>query len=256
VDESAHALIAQGSDRNPRRLKRFINAFVLEHTLDPEAAKVDPDTLIRELILRTFFQEFVRLSARGGDPLAEFIEYLRVREAVASPDLLEAADSSEIQRFFGSHRTPVEFPVTDAALAALEENLPEPFPRLAENVNFVSLVEFLQVHGREESRSRLEKVAEAAPVEAPSDLAADLSDVDVTGVRVLWIDDEPDRNQMLIEAVRQAGGDVVTVTSGEAADMVLKSDTPVHLLVSDITAEAATMPGSQISNGSEPNLGT
>ena len=139
VDDSARSLIVQGSDRNPRRLKRFINAFVLEHALEPEAADVDPQTLIRELILRTYFQEFVRLYAQGPDPLEEFGTYLRVRKAILQG---ESGAEDEFRAFFAEHRTP---PGLDpGSLAALEQNLPEPYPRLAENDNFVSLVEYLR----------------------------------------------------------------------------------------------------------------
>jgi CheY-like chemotaxis protein len=232
VDDSARSLIVQGSDRNPRRLKRFINAFVLEHALEPETAGVDPQTLIRELILRTYFQEFVRLYTRGPDPLEEFGTYLRVRKAILQG---ETGDEDALRRFFGEHRTPPG-ELDPPALAALEQNLPEPYPRLAEDENFVSLVEYLRENAaREDVRSRLEKAPElATPVELPGGYVSDATAASLQGMRILWVDDNPAGNQSLIDILRSDGSDVELVETGKAAEVRIRSGQPIHLLISDI----------------------
>ena len=235
VDESARSLIVQGSDRNPRRLKRFINAFVLEHALKPEAAGVDPQTLIRELILRTYFQEFVRLYARGPDPLEEFSGYLRTRKWVLDVEDRDPPPA-EIRQFFDEHRAQLDKGA--AGLAALEQNLPEPYPRLADNESFVSLVEYLRTKNEgEQVRSRLETAPEVTttPDTVGEQLSADAPSLG--GMRILWVDDDPSGNADLVERLRTEGSDVDLVETGEAAEGRLLSDQPIDLLISDISRQ-------------------
>jgi CheY-like chemotaxis protein len=236
LDDSARSLIVQRSDRNPRRLKRFVNAFVLEHALRPEAAGVDPEILIRELILRTYFQGFVRLYARGGDPLEEFSTYLAIRSAT-----LEGSEeaSPEVRKFFADNKTPLSRGQTidGAALAELEDKLPEPYTELAQNDDFISLVKYLRNSGTDTVRSRLESAPE---VTAPADPAAWQS-VDspeaLRGMRILWVDDEPASNQTLVDLLRREGCAVEPTESTGAAVARLASGQPVDLIVSDIARE-------------------
>jgi CheY-like chemotaxis protein len=238
VDDSARSLIVQGSDRNPRRLKRFINAFVLEHALDPNAAEVDPPTLIRELILRTYFQEFVRLYARGPDPLEEFTTYLRVRELGLASTLfadISHNDRERVARFLNDHRVPTPEVLGGEVLNALEQNLPEPYPGLATNENFVSLIKYLGANeGQDDVRSRL---ANAPEVTGATDAVTERSGRtrdSLGGLRILWVDDEPDGNEGIVAIFRNDGHEVDVVDTTEAAETRLRSGQPVHLLISDI----------------------
>jgi CheY-like chemotaxis protein len=237
LDNSARSLIVQRSDRNPRRLKRFINAFVLEHALKPEAAGVDPQILIRELILRTYFQTFVRLYARDGDPLEEFSTYLAIRTATREGS---GEATAEFRRFFADNKAPLVDGqrIDGAALAELENKLPEPYTELAQNENFISLVEYLRKSGTDTVRSRLETAPE---VTAPADPAAWQSSDSpeaLRGVRILWVDDNPTGNQSIVDALRREGCAVETVESSSAAEARLAaSGQPVDFIVSDIARE-------------------
>jgi CheY-like chemotaxis protein len=244
VDESARTLIVQGSDGNPRRLKRFINAFVLEHALEPEAAGVNPEFLIRELILRTYFQDFVRLYGRGADPLEEFNTYLRVRNLLLGPNGdSEEMSNEDARRFFVEHRAPVPAggDVSAADLPALEQNLPEPYPRLAQDENFVNLVADLQAYaGTETTRSRLESAPEVGRVTVDttnvgsSRVVGSSAVASAAGLRILWVDDNPAENKTLVEVLSREGSDVELVESGDEAEARLKSGPPVDVVISDI----------------------
>jgi CheY-like chemotaxis protein len=233
LDNSARSLVVQGSDHNPRRLKRFINAFVLEHALSPEAKGVDPQTLIRELILRTYFQAFVRLYARGGDPLEEFSTYLAVRSVAIEGS---GKVTPEFRRFFADNKTPLGDGQTidGAALAELENKLPEPYTDLAQNENFISLVKYLRKSGTDRVRSRLETAPEVtAPEDPDAWLSVDSSEA-LRGMRILWVDDHPASNQTLVDLLRREGCTIEPVESSGAAEARLASGQPVDLIVSDI----------------------
>jgi CheY-like chemotaxis protein len=213
-DPSARALVVQGSGRNPRRLKRFINAFVLEHTLEPDSASLDAETLIRTLALRTYFREFVQLD---GDPIAEFLDYLRVRAL-----LMAGGDPAEEREFFTARGVDV------GDLAGVERKLPEIYPVLARNEHFVELVTYLRDHDHAGARSRLQKAREE-PVPVVEERPA--PDVSLWGMRILWVDDNPRGVQGLVDALKAQGADVTVAADAAAAEPMLGG---IDLLLSDV----------------------
>lgn len=81
-DESARSLTIEQNARNPRRIKRFINAFVLEYGLDAEWKDMGPETLVRVLIIDVYFPEFGQsLRSRSGRRLPLLRRGSRHREA-------------------------------------------------------------------------------------------------------------------------------------------------------------------------------
>src|SRR5262249_36544955 len=163
--------------------------------------------LIRELILRTYFQGFVRLYARGGDPLEEFSTYLAIRSST-----LEGSGeaSPEFRKFFADNKTPLgnEQTIDTAVLAELENKLPEPYTELAQNENFISLVEYLRTSGTDTVRSRLESAPEVSAPADPALWQSAESPEDLRGMRILWVDDTPTSNQTLVDVLRREGSAV------------------------------------------------
>jgi len=240
VDDSARTLIVQGSDRNPRRLKRFINSFVLEHALVPETAGINPEILIRQLILRTYFQDFVRLYGRGPDPIKEFNEYLRIRTWIEDEEPRGAEEEDPMRavaaRFFDEHRVPGSREPnlqSTEALTALEQNLPEPYPRLAQNENFVTLVESLRPTESGDEWHTLENAPEVTASPTPGVDQAEGS-YDLRGLSVLWVDDNPEEARTLAEILRRDGGHVEIAETGDQALKYLMSGPPIDVLISDI----------------------
>ncbi|MEU5846608.1 hypothetical protein [Saccharopolyspora shandongensis] len=135
------ALIAQRTRRNPRRIKRLINSFVLEYHLNRDWQRFGASALVRVILLQHFYPEFYRsLTATGDrDIVSEFLAYTSVRERC------KAGNHPGDDEFFTNHQvTPP--PATadhDALLSSLdrvEQELPVFFPDLAANPDFVSLI--------------------------------------------------------------------------------------------------------------------
>lgn len=204
LDKEARELIVSENARNPRRLKRFLNVFVLEQQLEPDAAELSSETLIRTLILELYFGDFIGLyRGRSEDAIGEFVTYLDLRSASLGqtelrPDLKKFVQDS------GAN------PEREGFLAELEQNFfPERFPELARNASFVKLVRDLNAApDRAEVRTKLAK-ASARPrpeVAEPEPRRAD--DTNLTGLRILWLDDKPQGNTIVVEACERAGASV------------------------------------------------
>src|SRR5262249_31684175 len=68
-------LILHRSARNPRRVKRFINDFVLSYRLDQDWKTLGASNLIQLQILYVYYPEFVRaLREYHGDAIAELLK--------------------------------------------------------------------------------------------------------------------------------------------------------------------------------------
>lgn len=225
LNQSLRALVVQGSDRNPRRLKRFINAFVLEHTLEPDRDALEPETLIRTLIVQTFFRDFAQLYRDGGDPGAEFLTYLSVRELLRSG----AGDDEAVAAFFAEQGAAV-----GDGLDGLERKLPEPFPKLARNENFVELVKHLHGDRRDDVRSRLEKAQQESAFVLDDTAAAPGS---LAGLRIVWVDDTPSGIESIAKTLMAQGADVAVFGTVADAELVLRAGA-VDLLISDVGRDA------------------
>ncbi|MFI9050921.1 P-loop NTPase fold protein [Streptomyces sp. NPDC053427] len=152
LDEALVDLLAERSGRNPRRIKRLVNGFVLEATLNPVWRDFGPGAVIRTLLLQYFYPDFYRMMTGpsgtvDGDVVAEFRAYREVRRT-----LLSAAGGTspeELARardFLAPYDLVPPEPLGaggEPVLAALERQLPNEFPDLALNPAFTSLVDEL-----------------------------------------------------------------------------------------------------------------
>jgi KAP family P-loop domain/TIR domain len=139
-DESARSLTIEQNARNPRRIKRFINAFVLEYGLDAEWEEMGPETLVRVLIIDVYFPDFGQLlrSRSERDPVADFRQYVEVRNIVrrgsGTPE--EAALVTEA---FASRG--LATPAPEQRMPNLDREVPPSFPKLAQNGDFLRLLD-------------------------------------------------------------------------------------------------------------------
>jgi CheY-like chemotaxis protein len=239
--ESARSLVIERNQRNPRRIKRFINRFVLEYDLDPEWKDLGPETLVRVLIIHMYFPGFGRLldTPTAEDPVGEFLEFARVYGILRDPGARgDPGRWTTVEQAFASHELPLA-PDDERSggelLVELERTLPEGFSDLAQNAEFRKLIEGL---GGAETRTRLrDKLhrGRAVPVLPDADGADEVESIadgsNLRGRRILWIDDEPAGNARLAERFKQHGAIVVTARDeDEAATTVPTAD----LLISDI----------------------
>jgi hypothetical protein len=131
------------NSRNPRRIKRFINAFILEYGLDSEWEDMGAETLVRVLIIDVYFPEFGRLlrSKSTRDPVQEFRDYIAVR------DILRRRTRSDnvqlVDKVFDSYglAPPGSTADDDAMLELLEHEIAPGLPMLARNQDFRALLD-------------------------------------------------------------------------------------------------------------------
>ncbi|WP_411141284.1 P-loop NTPase fold protein [Streptomyces sp. x-80] len=152
LDEALVELLVARSARNPRRIKRLMNGFVLEATLNPVWRDFGPGAVIRTLLLQYFYPDFYRMMTGpsgtvDGDVVAEFRIYRAVRRTLlAAPGGVPAEELEVVQGFLARYDLlppGPPGPAGDAVLAALERQLPHEFPDLAVNPAFTSLVDEL-----------------------------------------------------------------------------------------------------------------
>jgi hypothetical protein len=165
-DAAARSLVVEQTGRNPRRVKRFINAFLLEYGLDSEWSELGPDTLVRVLILDFYFPQFAaRLRSRSArDPVDEFERYTAVRDVLRRRVPRDDDQAwTHVASLFGEYglALPDEQTLPEELLRQIESELPETFPELARNRDFLPLI---QGFGDEDARERLrEKLRRYSP---------------------------------------------------------------------------------------------
>ena len=139
-DDAGRKLVIDRNGRNPRRMKRFINRFILDYRLDPASQDLDPELLIKLLILETYFPDFVRLftSATEKNPVQEFLEYAETRELLRRG----TADSPVVDEVFRSYGM-VRGHDNATSLQQLEQEVPEIFTALVRDDDFLSLANSL-----------------------------------------------------------------------------------------------------------------
>lgn len=140
-DDASSKLIVEYNGRNPRRIKRFVNRFIVDYQLHETVEDLQPALLVKALILETHFPGFARMLAVEADPnpIEHFLLYVDAREAVR-----QQADASALQRLLTVHDRPVEGSAADT-LARLEDEevIPPAFVDLCRNRDFVQLARSL-----------------------------------------------------------------------------------------------------------------
>ncbi|WP_242580925.1 P-loop NTPase fold protein [Streptomyces sp. MST-110588] len=152
LDDALVDLLAQQSARNPRRIKRLVNGFVLEATLNPVWRDFGPGAVIRTLLLQHFYPDFYRMMTGpvgvvDGDVVAEFRTYREVRRTLmANGSGASEAERDRVREFLAQYDLvpPEALGVTgDVVLESLERQLPTDFAELVTSSAFLSLIEEL-----------------------------------------------------------------------------------------------------------------
>ena len=233
--------------RNPRRIKRLINRFVIEYHLDPEWQRLGAEALVRVALLQDFYPDFYRLLALTGelDPIEAFGGYLSVMRAQrqgfsASNDV--KARALETLTAVGIPDADRMSEISKDTIGELERNLPEQFPPLARDTTFVSLVEYLvNLPAGEQLRLKLrggntlssprsmldEDDPDTAsgfdrrPVTAPSAISSTV----LPGLKILRLTARPVTDGGSLE-LSQRGADVTWVSTVEAALEHIRRERP------------------------------
>jgi len=149
IDENVAGILAEGSGRNPRKIKRIINSFVLEYGLDPSwrLPPLGSAQLVRAVLLQQLYSSLYELLLRedsGEDPIGTLLDYSEVRERIAEPPTESPDDPwwDTMRRLFHAHRLVFKFPSegADKEIKRLENELPEDFQILARDGACITLL--------------------------------------------------------------------------------------------------------------------
>jgi KAP family P-loop domain len=226
-------LVFQSADRNPRRIKRFINAFIMESHLEAGPGSLPASMLARVLLVHLSFPEFTAIVAKSfrENPLRDFLDYKRSRAMLNGT---EPIDSDFLVRVIKSYG--VSLPETEdwgGYLERLEPNLPDVFRELVLNPAFIDLVEDLATEEYEDHvlqklrRTRVPVVAPAESGPGPDSIP------NLTGLRILWIDEKPEATEPERKQLVTRGATVKTVPAPYTS---LRAPPEPDLLVSHVAS--------------------
>ena len=238
--EAVKKIVIDRAERNPRRIKRLINSFILEYRLDPAWQKFGPEALINIILLQHFYPDFYHDLGRPAtrNIVYEFLTYSELRNSIQLGENL----SDEGKQFFSSHgiRPPASDQGALAALHRLEEEIPIEFPAIVKDAEFVSLVKSLS--SLVNFDALIDRLQSHPMATVPTrDLIEEISAppeselVTYDGLRILWIDDNPDWIRDKIEALVERGASVATATDLQSARELLKLTSHPDVIISDIS---------------------
>lgn len=255
-DESMKRMIIDRSGRNPRRIKRLINSFVLEYHLNRSWNDIGLDNLVKVIMLQHFYPGFYQAltDPRDKTPMADFLSYQRLRSAIKQGEVEDTGwRTLFVEKGIRPPREKTPPEQWADYLVELEHELPTEFPAFATDRDFVALVESVE---RSLGSDRLQRLLRRSPLTsvAPPDytLAAQYpvyteqrqllragrnestSDPRLHGMRILWIDDNPMTNARLTSFLAHHGAVVVTATDRTSATNEIALAEP-DVILSDFT---------------------
>ncbi|MCX5361076.1 P-loop NTPase fold protein [Streptomyces sp. NBC_00124] len=250
LDRDLRKLVANGCHRNPRRIKRLINAFVLARGMNPVWGKYGPEIAFRVLLLQICYPEFYRQLVDQHhegrrDAVSELRDYRRARHVLrpAGPEAASEEDWEWVASYFLEYEMkPPERSARGAwrqSLKELEGKLADEFGKLADDRDFISLydglMKFPDATKLIDSLRQLPLVDAVLPIAAQrlTEPAPTRVKEDFTGLHILWVDDHMANNRRLVDYLTLRGAVVVEAADQEEAELALANDR-VNLVISDI----------------------
>jgi KAP family P-loop domain len=156
IDDPVSVALAERTKRNPRRIKRIINSFILQYALDPEWAKPElgPANLIKAVLLYQLYPSFYDIfigDYSSDDPIGDFLDYV---ELTNRPDDWQ----SLAEKILTAYHSDMQAKIIEEALGKMKEILPEALPELARDNELISLLRSMgEIETRTAIRSRLRR---------------------------------------------------------------------------------------------------
>jgi hypothetical protein len=171
LDPTVVDILSDATGRNPRRIKRIINSFVLEHHLDHrwQCAPLNSALLITTILIQQLYPSFYAVVVdenSGDDPIGEFLDYAAVRGKAMHPPSGDDPWWFVVRRAFRRRGLPApssaSLPFGEAVSTEdLEKRLPVDYPALVNDAAFVAL---LQGIGQPSTRQALRAHLLSAPL--------------------------------------------------------------------------------------------
>jgi CheY-like chemotaxis protein len=238
LDKAGRDLVLEGSDWNPRRVKRFINRFVLAYSLDPVWREFSATASVKFQLLQMSFPKFAKLLARpsADDPIDEFLDYAAARRALLGQK--PSVRSSEVVvRTLGREGLDAESDLGDnsAVRSLIEDNAPVEFRDFADQPSLGPILKSLRDEpdwpGLHEAL-----VSGELKTSATKDFDAIPSRGAMRGLKILWVDDEMPANGDFLRELNHAGAEVTIANDTAEMKAILSLDqSEFDVLISDIT---------------------
>jgi CheY-like chemotaxis protein len=239
LDGAGRDLVLEGSDWNPRRVKRFLNRFVLAYSLDPVWRRFSATASVKFQLIQMSFPSFAKLLARrsADDPIEEFLDYVEARRTLVG-QLAAARSSAVVVRTLDREGLggKGDFGDNAAVRTLIEDNAPVEFREFADEP---SLAPILQSLREEPDWTDLHRALVSGVLKTPA--TKDLDGVPsrgghLPGLRVLWVDDDMSGNQAYLRQLLRAGAQVEVAddTAGMTVNLGLNRGA-VDVLISDVT---------------------
>jgi len=231
-------LVLERSNNNPRRIKRFINVFILEYQLNPDSRSLEPKLLIKIIMLGMYYRAFCRLFDPEAelDTISEFLEYEKARRALGGQPKLLQELVEPYRPVFERYalNDPMSYHEGEMAVRALDVQVPEDFVTLAGRTEFIKLVASIEPGERPLVAAHIKRVGEAVSSEAGATVGA-TERMRLDGINILWLDDRPENNKAHVHEFEQAGAEVQEATSANEAITLLQGRAwRFDLLISDV----------------------
>lgn len=180
VESSERNFVIERSGRNPRRIKRFINNFVLTYQLDQEWREIGAESLLRALILQMYYPDAMESiwRRRGADLFQECLDFVEARRVLRGGGAnLTAAEIEVIETVFLSYNLNTDIvgnTPREETLRVLQEEVPPIVLKCANDQEFVELAGNV---GSGHERQRLLQKLELRWSAAGTPLATDPADL-------------------------------------------------------------------------------
>jgi CheY-like chemotaxis protein len=242
IDQTVTDILAERAGRNPRRIKRIINSFVVEYQVNPawRHPPLGSMQLVTAILLQQLYPSFYDLLVSDEyetNPIEDLLKYADLRERAADPpDQEDPWWVEEVVPVLATRQVALQDPTTPGLFAALqqfESRLPEGFPALAQSASFVALLRNVEdPTTRQAIRSQLLSrplgtVAireDLLPREIPS----------LPGWKIICVDDNPASLAGLEIMLREDGANVRTYDDPELAEREILAHPP-DAVISDVT---------------------
>lgn len=135
IGDEIYQILAERTQRNPRRIKRIINSFILEYKLHSswKQPELGVANLIKVVLLYQLYPQFYEALVGTGSPddlIAIFLDYAAVRDS--------SVDDDQWRNF--AERYDLSPDKHDEAINKLKRELPDPLPELTEDQPLISLL--------------------------------------------------------------------------------------------------------------------
>ena len=244
IDPDVERILIEGAGRNPRKIKRIINSFILEYQLDPawRQPPLSGERLVTAILLQHLYTPFYELLIRDStrkDPIGEFLRYAQLSRdlVIGAPVGTQGEAGERLEQALTDYHLarPAGEESGDAALKRLEQRLPEEFPGFAASEALFALLNRLgDAEAREALRTRLVNRPLATTTIQREQDAMPPDAAMLAGIRIVCVDDNPDSLSLLLRLLRDGGAEVTVFAEPQAAEINILRRRP-DVVVSDIT---------------------